>query len=70
MNAQDHRHQCEVRHILKMRTESQEAALAYLELVTARRGKEAGQKLRDDCKRQWGLGNRGEWGSWMPSGSP
>lgn len=64
VNVQDNRQKCEVRHVLKMRTKSQESALAYIEKVTARRGKEAGWKLRDDCRQQWGLGNRGEWGSW------
>ena len=58
------RFQCEVRHVLKMRTESQEKALAHIGRVTARRGSEAGKKLRDECAKQWGLGNRGEWGRW------
>jgi len=64
LNVQDHRHFCEVRYVLKMRTKSQESALAYIELVTARRGREAGQRLRDDCSKQWSRGNKGEWGSW------
>jgi len=69
-DTETHRHRCEVRHILKMRTKSQEAALAYIDKVIARRGKESGQRLREDCSKQWSRGSRGEWGDWRPSIGP
>lgn len=61
---QSHRHRCEVRYALTLRQESRSRALEYINLVAARRGKEAAQKLQDDCSKQWAKGNNGEWGKW------
>lgn len=64
IDIEKHRHRCEVRMILKIRSHSQEAALSYIQAVTARRGKDAGLRLQDDCSAQWQRGNRGEYGVW------
>lgn len=60
----DDRHRCEVRHVLKLRRESQELAQGYLEKVEKQRGKETAKRLKDDCSVQWQRGNRGDWGVW------
>jgi hypothetical protein len=54
------RHRCEVRQVLAWRTEDRGKALEYLSKVKdARR-----DKLEQDCRKQWSLGNRGAWGDW------
>jgi hypothetical protein len=57
---EEHRHRCEVRQVLAWRTEDRGKALEYLAKVKdARR-----EKLEQDCRKQWSLGNRGAWGDW------
>jgi hypothetical protein len=57
---EEHRHRCEVRQVLAWRTEDRGKALEYLSKVKdARR-----EKLEQDCRKQWSLGNRGAWGDW------
>jgi len=63
MNDEQHRHQCEVRYVLKLRVENRNKALEYLKLVKEKR-KEKAKQLEDDCKEQWSRGNRGEKGEW------
>jgi hypothetical protein len=56
----EHRHRCEVRAVLAMRTEDRSKAMDYLiKVKEARR-----EKLEKDCRTQWERGNRGKWGDW------
>jgi len=64
LDLQKHRFQCEVRHVLMLRTISRARMDSYLELVLKRRGDAAMWKLKDVAKDQWGKGNRGEFGMW------
>ena len=63
-NSEEYRHQCEVRQVLRWRTEDRDKALKYLSLVRKRRGDDVATKLEQDCKVQWVAGNRGEWDDW------
>lgn len=58
------RFQCEVRYLLKIRTESQARASEYLERVERARGKPEADRLRQEARQQWQLGNRGDWDDW------
>ena len=58
------RHQCEIRHVLRLRFENRDRALAYLDLVEKKRGKEAADAIRNDARQQWDRGSRGELGKW------
>lgn len=59
------RHQCEVRHVLRIRAErGREAVHEYLELVASKRGPAQAEKLRTDCAEQWARGSRGASGDW------
>ena len=61
----DHRHECEVRAVLKMRIESQAKAMNYIELVRTKRKSDAiADTLKKDCAAQWQKGNRGNYGDW------
>jgi hypothetical protein len=61
-DAEEHRHRCEVRQVLKWRVERGSAWVhAWLERVEAKRPV---SRLRRDCAEQWSKGNRGEWGDW------
>lgn len=62
------RHQCEVRHVLKLRCESQERAREYLEKVEKARGTGPANRLKREAAEQWGLGNRGQWEDWRDEG--
>ena len=63
MNDEEHRHQCEVRYVLKLRVQDRNKAMEYLSLVREKR-KEKANKLEDDCRKQWELGSRGDKGDW------
>lgn len=43
------RHWCEVKHVVRLRTEDREKAHAYLESIEARRGKQAAERLKTDA---------------------
>ena len=60
----EHRHQCEVRKVLQLRSQDRQRAVDYLVLVTKRRGEAAGEQLQTDAANQWALGNRGAEGQW------
>ena len=60
---EDLRHRCEVRYVLAIRATNRDEAMKYLSLVQEKR-KEKAKQLIDDCKKQWELGNRGQWGDW------
>ena len=62
--SEEYRHQCEVRGVLKRRVADRLNALEYLNLVDEKRGKKAGDRLRNDVMTQWRLGNRGEHLDW------
>ena len=64
-NSEQHRHRCEVRQILKWRTEDRNKAIEYLSIVRNKRGDRVAQLLEKDCKFQWGLGNRGDENEWF-----
>lgn len=51
LDAEEWRHACEVRHVLSLPTAADRRR--YLDLVDDRRGKAAGQRLRDDVSREW-----------------
>lgn len=56
---EQHRHDCEVRHVVRLRKESQERAYRYLELVAQRRGKPAAEKLKQDAATLYAKGKHG-----------
>jgi len=64
-NSELHRHRCEVRQVLKWRTQDRNKAIEYLSIVRKKRGDRAAQLLEKDSKDQWQLGNRGEDGIWF-----
>ena len=64
-NSEGHRHRCEVRQILKWRTQDRNKAIEYLSIVRNKRGDRTAQLLEKDCKEQWTLGNRGNEGLWI-----
>lgn len=59
------RHECEVRHLLKLRTTNTDAAYLYLTKVQTKRGAASASKLLEDSKRQWKWGSRGDRGIWL-----
>ena len=59
------RHECEVRHLLNLRTADTDAAYLYLTKVPAKRGIASASKLLEDSRRQWKWGNRGDRGMWL-----
>jgi len=63
-NSEQHRHRCEVRQVLKWRTQDRNKAIEYLSIVRKKRGDRTAQLLEQDCKAQWILGNRGLNGEW------
>ena len=63
-NSEVHRHRCEVRQVLKWRTQDRNKAIEYLSIVRKKRGDRTAQLLEKDCKEQWQLGNRGLNGEW------
>ena len=63
-NSEQHRHRCEVRQVLKWRTQDRNKAIEYLSIVRNKRGDRVAQLLEKDCKTQWTLGNRGEDSQW------
>jgi hypothetical protein len=64
-NSEVHRHRCEVRQVLKWRTQDRNKAIEYLSIVRNKRGDRTAQLLEKDCKEQWTLGNRGNEGLWI-----
>jgi hypothetical protein len=63
-NSEGYRHRCEVRQVLKWRTQDRNKAIEYLSLVIKKRGDRVAQLLEKDCREQWQLGNRGNEGDW------
>jgi hypothetical protein len=63
-NSEVHRHRCEVRQVLKWRTQDRNKAIEYLSIVRKKRGDRAAKLLEKDCMEQWTLGNRGLNGEW------
>ncbi len=63
ITVEDLRHRCEVRYVLAIRATNRDEAMKYLSLVQEKR-KEKAKQLIVDCKKQWELGNRGQWGDW------
>ena len=67
-NSELHRHRCEVRQVLKWRTQDRNKAIEYLFLVIKKRGDRVAQLLEKDCREQWQLGSRGDEGVWFLKG--
>ena len=67
-NSELHRHRCEVRQVLKWRTQDRNKAIEYLSLVIKKRGDRVAQLLEKDCREQWQLGSRGDEGVWFSKG--
>lgn len=63
-SSEEYRHQCEVRYVLQWRTADRNVAINYISDVRRKRGDSAANKLEEDCKKQWSLGNRGADGDW------
>jgi hypothetical protein len=63
-NSELHRHRCEVRQVLKWRTQDRNKAIEYLSIVRNKRGDRTAQLLEKDCREQWTRGNRGNEGDW------
>lgn len=61
---EEERHRCEVRQVLRWRTEDRSKALEYLSKVRQKRGDMAADKLEKDVRAQWSLGNKGIEGDW------
>ena len=61
-NSEQHRHRCEVRQVLKWRTQDRNKAIEYLSIVRNKRGDRTAQLLEKDCREQWQLGSKGEDG--------
>ena len=69
MSEEEYRHQCEVREWIKRRVakgppEGRGWLAHVLAAIEKRRGKEAAERLRNDIRQQWTLGNRGDFGDW------
>jgi hypothetical protein len=64
-NSELHRHRCEVRQVLKWRTQDRNKAIEYLSIVRKKRGDRSAQLLEKDCREQWQLGNRGDESVWF-----
>ena len=58
---EEFRHQCEVRHVLKLRMLGRQPMLDYFEEVKKCRSTD---KLEKDAREQWNKGNRGVHGEW------
>jgi hypothetical protein len=67
-NSELHRHRCEVRQVLKWRTQDRNKAIEYLSIVRNKRGDRTAQLLEKDCRDQWSKGSRGEEGVWFSKG--
>ena len=55
-NSEVHRQRCEVRQVLKWRTQDRNKAIEYLSIVRNKRGDRTAQLLEKDCRDQWQLG--------------
>ena len=64
-NSEQHRHRCEVRQVLKWRTQDRNTAIEYLSIVRIKRGDRTAQLLEKDCRDQWSKGSRGDEGIWL-----
>ncbi len=61
----DDRHRCEVRQVLAWRVQhGLQWVRDWLAGVEAKRGRDAAEQLRSDCREQWAAGNRGDHGDW------
>jgi hypothetical protein len=67
-NSEEHRWKCEVRQVLKWRTQDRNKAIEYLSIVRKKRGDRTAQLLEKDCREQWQLGSKGEDGVWFTKG--
>jgi len=64
-SSEEHRHQCEVRHFLRMRRDDgREAVTRQLNYIGQKRGEKAAATLLNDIREQWERGNRGQQGDW------
>ena len=64
-NSEQHRHRCEVRQVVKWRTQDRNKAIEYLSIVRNKRGDKVAQMLEKDCRDQWSKGSRGDEGIWL-----
>lgn len=62
LSEEEHRHRCEVRHVLALARRNELDARQYLAMV--KRVSARGVRLEQDCSMQWVLGNRGRKGDW------
>ena len=74
--SEEHRHRCEVRQLLRWRTERGRAWVhdfingakdergRQVKGIRQQRGDAAADRILEDCRRQYERGNRGEAGAW------
>lgn len=65
MLEEEHRHRSEVREWMRRRrVKGIQWLRGVLMDIERKRGKQAAERLRNDIRTQWELGNRGEPGDW------
>jgi len=60
----DHQWRCLVRQVLHWTATQPKKAQQFMDIVYGK-SPERWQRLKQDCRRQWDLGSRGEWGKWL-----
>lgn len=63
--SEPHRFRCEIRHILRLHSVSEQRAKNYLRLVEKQRGQAVASVLNGEYLDQWFKGNKGKWGVWI-----
>lgn len=64
-NEELERHRCLIRWILALTaSKGKKAADEYFSRFAKRHGDNNAEKLRAECREQWKLGNRGDFGDW------
>ncbi len=61
----EHKRRCLIRYVLAMTAAHGRAGVdKFLANVQRIHGDDYAASLRDECRAQWKLGNRGAWGDW------
>ena len=65
---EEERRRCFVRWILAYTVSNgKKEAEVYFKRIEKRHGEQYASKLKDECREQWKLGNRGQLGDWRTS---
>lgn len=62
--SEEYRHQCEVRWCIRLGLTAKAALDSFIAKVKSKRGAEKAEKLHDDARSQYLLGNTGKHGVW------